>query len=314
MKIAVLDDYQGVALQAADWSRVLARADVDLFREHINDPVELAVRLAPYAAVVLMRERTALPASVIEALPNLRLVVTTGRRNPVIDLETLKSRGIVVCNTESPANSTSELTWALILGLSRHLVEEVTSVREGGWQTAVGTDLAGRTLGVVGLGRIGVQVATVARAFGMDVLAWSRSLTPERASRVGAKAVTLEELLTGSDVVSVHLVLTESTRGLLGGRELAMMRPGALLVNTSRGPIVDAAALVLALESGRLGGAGLDVFDEEPPPADHPLRRAPRALVTPHIGYVTQGVYRVFFGQAVEDIEAFLRGTPLRTL
>ncbi|MGH3510506.1 MAG: D-2-hydroxyacid dehydrogenase family protein [Nocardioidaceae bacterium] len=314
MRIAVLDDYQGVALAMADWSRVLARADVDVFRDHVADPAALTTRLAPYDGVVLMRERTALPASVIEALPNLKLVVTTGRRNPAIDLEALSGRGVVVCNTESPANSTSELTWALILGLSRHLVEEVTSVREGGWQTTLGSDLAGRTLGIVGLGRIGAQVATVGRAFGMTVLAWSRSLTPERAAQVGATAVSLDDVLSGSDIVTVHVVLSDSTRGLLGQRELALMRPGALLVNTSRGPIVDTVALVRGLDTGRLGGAALDVFEEEPLPPDHPLRTAPRALITPHIGYVTEGVYRVFFEQAVEDIEAFLDGAPIRTV
>jgi phosphoglycerate dehydrogenase-like enzyme len=314
MRVAVLDDYQGVAMDMADWSRVLAQGEVDVFRDHITDPAGLRERLAPYDVVVLMRERTPLPAEVIEQLPRLKLVVTTGRRNPAIDIEAARRRGIPVCNTASPGSSTSELTWALILGLSRHLVTEVTNVRAGSWQTTVGRDLAGSTLGVLGLGRIGAQVATVGRAFGMRVLAWSRTLTSERAAQVGAIAAGLEEVLAGSDVVTIHLPLADSTTGLVGQRELALMKPGALLVNTSRGPIVDTSALMRALVSGHLGGAGLDVYDEEPLPLGHPLRSMPQVLVTPHIGYVTEGVYRVFFTEAVEDIEAFLAGTPIRTM
>jgi phosphoglycerate dehydrogenase-like enzyme len=314
MKVAVLDDYQGVALEMADWSRVRSRAEVDVFNDHVSDPASVRSRLAPYDIVVLMRERTPLPAEVIEQLPKLQLIVTTGRRNPVIDVEAARRRGIPVCNTSSPAGSTSELTWALILALSRHLVTEATNVRDGGWQTTVGRDLAGRTLGVLGLGRIGTQVAAVGRAFGMHVIGWSRSLTPERAAEAGATSVAFEDLLGAADIVTIHLVLSETTRGLVGGRELGLMKPGALLINTSRGPIVDTAALVDALDTGRLGGAGLDVYDEEPLPRTHPLRSAPRALVTPHIGYVTEGVYRVFYTEAVENIEAFLDGRPIRTM
>lgn len=318
MRIAVLDDYQGVALSSADWTPVTDHPDspctVDVFRDHVSEVGALVERLSPYDAVVVMRERTPLPATVLSSLPRLRLVVTTGRRNPSIDVAAAASAGITVCGTESLATAPAELTWALVLGLARHLVAEATSVRDGGWQTTVGRDLAGHTLGVVGLGRIGGQVAGVARAFGMDVVAWSRSLTPERAGQVGARAASLDEVLSVSDVVSIHLVLSEETRGLVGERELALMRPDALLVNTSRGPVIDEPALLAALERGHLGGVGLDVFDEEPLPADHPLRTAPRTLLTPHLGYVTHDVYATFFTGVVEDVTAYLDGTPIRTL
>ena len=314
MDIIVLDDYQGVALRMADWSRLQAQGRVEVVDEHLADPDELVHRLAANDVVVLMRERTALPAGLIDRLPRLKLIVTTGRRNPVIDLDAARRRGIVVCNTTSPSGSTVEHTWALLLGLCRHLVEEAGNVREGRWQTTLGRDLAGHTLGVLGLGRIGTEVAKVAHAFGMDVIAWSRSLTAERAAGVGVEAASCADVLARADIVSIHLVLNDDTRGLVGARELALMRPGALLVNTSRGPIVDRAALLGALESGHLGGAAVDVFDEEPLPADDPLRRAPRLLATPHIGYVTERVYRVFYGEAVEDVEAFLAGSPVRRI
>jgi phosphoglycerate dehydrogenase-like enzyme len=314
VRIAVLDDYQGVALDMADWSPVQQRAVVDVFGDHVTDEQALIGRLEPYDAVVLMRERTPLPGRVIERLPRLRLVVSTGRRNASVDVETARARGVTVCGTESPASAPGELTWALVLGLSRHLVEEAQNVSSGGWQTTVGRDLAGSTLGVVGLGRIGAQVAAVGRAFGMRVLAWSENLTTARAAEVGVEAVTFERLLAESDVVTVHQVLSDRTRGLVGARELALMKSDALLVNTSRAPIVDTEAVLVALAQGRLGGVGLDVFDEEPLPADHPLRTAPRTLLTPHVGYVTEGVYRTFFAGVVEDILAFLAGAPIREL
>lgn len=314
MRIAVLDDYQGVALDMADWSPVQQRAVVDVFGDHVADEQALIGRLEPYDAVVLMRERTPLPGRVIERLPRLRLVVSTGRRNASVDVETARARGVTVCGTESPASAPGELTWALVLGLSRHLVEEAQNVSSGGWQTTVGRDLAGSTLGVVGLGRIGAQVAAVGRAFGMRVLAWSENLTTARAAEVGVEAVPFERLLAESDVVTVHQVLSDRTRGLVGARELALMKSDALLVNTSRAPIVDTEAVLVALAQGRLGGVGLDVFDEEPLPADHPLRTAPRTLLTPHVGYVTEGVYRTFFAGVVEDILAFLAGAPIREL
>ena len=314
MRIAVLDDYQGVALTMADWSRVQAVAEVEVFRDHLGDLDALAERLAPFDVLVLMRERTPLPAQLSERLPQLRLVVTTGRRNASIDVEALRARGVPVCSTESVATSTPELTWALILGLSRHLVSSVTDVRQGRWQTTIGSDLAGRTLGIVGLGRIGAKVARVGTAFGMDVLGWGRHLTAGRAAESGATAAPLDEVLRSADIVTIHVVLSAETRGLVGARELALMKPGSLLVNTSRGPVVDTPALVAALESGHLGGAAVDVFDSEPLPADHPLRSTPRLLATPHIGYVTENGYRVFYGQSVENIEAFLRGAPIRVI
>jgi phosphoglycerate dehydrogenase-like enzyme len=318
VRIAVLDDYQGVALTSADWSPVTdhatASSTVDVFRDHLSEPAALVERLEPYDAVVVMRERTPLPREVLTRLPRLRLVVTTGRRNPSIDTAAAAEAGITVCGTDSLPSGPAELTWALVLGLARHLVTEATAVRDGGWQTTVGRDLAGHTLGLVGLGRIGTQVAGVARAFGMDVVAWSRSLTPGRAADAGARAASLDEVLSTSDVVSIHLVLAEGTRGLIGERELGLMRPDALLVNTSRGPIVDEQALLAALDRGHLGGVGLDVFDEEPLPAGHPLRRAPRTLLTPHVGYVTQDVYATFFRGVVEDVTAYLDGSPVRLL
>ncbi|HET7387138.1 MAG TPA: D-2-hydroxyacid dehydrogenase family protein [Nocardioidaceae bacterium] len=312
MRIAVLDDYQDVALQMADWSEV--DGAVDTFADHVVDPAKLVERLRPYDVVVLMRERTPFPAEVIEALPGLRLIVSTGRRNKAVDVEAARRCGITVSATESPSQAPTELTWALILGLARHLVAEDRHLRGGGWQTTLGTDLAGRTLGVVGLGRIGTRVAAVGRAFEMRVLAHSRTLTSERAEQAGASAMPMDTLLAEADVVTVHVPLNDETRGLIGERELAAMKAHALLVNTSRAGIVDTDALVSALEGGRIGGAGLDVYDEEPLPADHPLRRAPRTLLTPHIGYVTENVYRVFFTGVVEDIVAFAAGAPIRTL
>ena len=318
MRIAVLDDYQGVALTSADWSPVTGHptrpCTVDVFRDHLADPSALVERLEPYDAVVVMRERTPLPRQVLTRLPRLRLVVTTGRRNPSIDTAAAAEAGITVCGTDSLATAPAELTWALVLGLARHLLPEAAAMRTGGWQTTVGRDLAGHTLGLIGLGRIGSQVAAVGGAFGMEVVAWSRALTAERAEAAGARSVTLDALLSSSDVVSVHLPLADATRGLLGERELSLMRADALLVNTSRGPIVDEAALLAALERGHLGGVGLDVFDEEPLPAEHPLRTAPRTLLTPHLGYVTRDVYATFFAGVVEDVTAYLDGALIRLL
>jgi phosphoglycerate dehydrogenase-like enzyme len=261
-----------------------------------------------------MRERTAFGRSLLARLPDLRLLVTTGMANASIDLQAAADHGVVVCGTGSRGAPPAELTWALILGLAKNLVVEHAAVRSGGWQQAVGGDLEGRRLGLLGLGRLGKRVAAVGLAFGMEVVAWSRHLTPEDAAAAGARRVELDELLRSSHVVSIHLRLSERTRGLLGARELALMRPDALLVNTSRGPIVDEAALVEALASGAIAGAGLDVFDVEPLPADHPLRSSPRVLLTPHVGYATEETFRVMFEEAVADIEAWLDGEPVRRL
>ena len=314
MRIAVLDDYQQVALAMADWSPLLEQGRVDAFTEHEPDEDALAELLQPYDVVVLMRERTPVPATLLDRLPRLRLLVTTGRRNPVVDVEAARARGVTVCGTRSLASAPVELTWALVLGLARHLVTEAGNMREGRWQTTVGADLAGRTLGIIGLGRIGSAVARVGSAFGMGVVAWSENLTEERAADLGATAVPLEELLRVSDVVTIHQVLSDRTLGLVGRRELSLMKPSALLVNTSRGPVVDTDALLDALEREVIAGAGLDVYDEEPLPAHHPLRSAPNVLLTPHLGYVTEDVYRTFFGDVVEAILAWRDGEPVREL
>jgi phosphoglycerate dehydrogenase-like enzyme len=314
VRVAVLDDYQGVALEVADWSVLQQRVDVTVLREWLPDEDAVVEALAEHDVVVAMRERTPFPASLLARLPRLRLLVTTGMRNASIDVAAAQELGITVCGTASQGTSTAELTWALILGWSRHLVEESGNMSAGRWQTTLGTGLAGRTLGVVGLGRIGSQVAAVGRAFGMEVLAWSQHLTDERARTHGARRVDLDELLEASDVVTVHLVLGERTRGLLGADQLARMKPTALLVNTSRGPIVDSDALVEAVRRGDVAGAALDVYDEEPLPAEHPVRSTAGILATPHIGYVSREVYELFYGEAVEDIAAYLDGAPVRVL
>ena len=312
LRCAVLDDYQDAALSLADWSRV----DVTVFREHLASEDDVAAALADFDVVVIMRERTPFPASLIARLPRLRLLITSGLRNASIDLAAAAAQGVTVCGTASRSEPPVELTWALILGLCRHIAVENAAFRAGGpWQSTIGTDLAGATLGLVGLGKIGTRVASVARAFGMEVLAWSQNLTSDRCDAVGARlAPSLDHLLAGSDIVSIHLALGDRTRGLLDSAALASMKPSALLVNTSRAAIVDTEALITALTSGRLAGAGLDVFDLEPLPADHPLRTLPTVLATPHLGYVTYGNYRRYFAEAVEDIDAFVAGTPIRTL
>ena len=314
MRVAVLDDYQRVALSSADWSAVTSIAEVDVFDDHEPDPERLVIRLAPYDAVVLMRERTPFPAAVIERLPALRLIATTGRANAAVDLEAARERGVTVCGTESLASAPAELTWALILGLARHLATEGDNLRSGRWQSTVGLGLAGRTLGVVGLGRIGSQVARVGAAFGMEVVAWSRHLTAERAEPLGARSVDLDDLLRRSDVVTLHLPLKPETRRLIDAGRIALMKSTALLVNTARAGLVDTDAAVQALGAGRLGGIGLDVFDQEPLPADSPLRATPGVLSTPHLGYVADDVYGLFFRQVVEDIAAFAAGQPVRVL
>ncbi|MEO3875383.1 D-2-hydroxyacid dehydrogenase family protein [Nonomuraea sp. B12E4] len=312
LRCAVLDDYQGVALGLADWSKVRATS----FREHFADQDALVAALLDHEIVVIMRERTPFTAELFARLPKLRLLVTSGMRNAAVDLDAARAHGVTVCGTASGSTPPVELTWALILGLTRHLLPEAGAMRSGGpWQSTLGTDLHGRTLGLLGLGKIGSRVAEVGRAFGMDVVAWSRHLTEERATAAGARlAASKEELLSGSDIVSVHLVLSERTRGLVGERELALMRPTAYLVNTARAAIVDQDALVSALSAGRIAGAGLDVFEVEPLPAGHAFRRLPNVLATPHLGYVSELNYRTYFREAVEDIEAFLDQAPIRRL
>ncbi|MGZ6734661.1 MAG: D-2-hydroxyacid dehydrogenase family protein, partial [Nocardioides sp.] len=274
----------------------------------------LVDRLAPFDVVVAMRERTPFPRAVLERLPNLRLLVTTGMRNKSIDVAAALERGIVVSGTGSQATATAELTWGLILAVLRHIPEEDAAVRAGGWQHTIGGDLAGARLGVVGLGRLGSQVAKVGQAFGMDVVAWSQNLTDERAAEHGVRRVEREELFATADVVTVHLLWSRRTRGLIGAADLALMKPTSIFINTSRGPIVQEQALIAALWHGSIAGAGIDVYDREPLPPDHPLRTLPRTVLTPHLGYVTRGTYEVFYREAVEDIAAWLSGAPIRML
>ncbi|WP_218922146.1 D-2-hydroxyacid dehydrogenase family protein [Kibdelosporangium phytohabitans] len=315
MRCAILDDYQGVSLQLADWDALAGQVDVTVHREHIDNQDQLVHTLKDQQIVVIMRERTPFRADLLHRLPHLKLLITSGMRNASIDLTAAAQRGITVCGTASTSTPPAELTWALILGLARHLVTENNAFRTGGpWQSTVGTGLAGKTLGLIGFGKIGIQVARVARAFDMHVTAWSANLTADRTDPEDVRLVSKEQLLTGSDIVSVHIVLSDRTRGLIGAGELALMRPGALLINTSRAAVVDQHALVEALRAHQIGGAGLDVYDQEPLPAGHPLRTLPNVLATPHLGYVTDGNYRTYFREAVENIQAFIAGTPTRTL
>jgi phosphoglycerate dehydrogenase-like enzyme len=316
MKCVVLDDYQHAAADSADWSPLTGRVQVTFVDSHITGTDALAELLADAAIVVAMRERTPITRELLERLPALQLIVTTGMNNPSIDLLAAAERGVVVCGTESASTPPAELTWALILGLTRQLLPEARALREAGrWQSTVGGDLAGATLGLVGLGKVGEQVARVGLAFGMRVTAWSANLSDERAAAVGVRrAGSLAELLADSDVVSIHLRLSERTRGLIDATALGAMKPSGLLVNTARAEIVDQDALVHALRERRIAGAGLDVFDVEPLPADHPYRVLENVLATPHLGYVTRENYRRYFAGAVECILGFLDGRPVREL
>ncbi|MFC4085996.1 D-2-hydroxyacid dehydrogenase family protein [Amycolatopsis samaneae] len=312
MKIAILDDYQNVALDYGDWDSL--NADVQVFTEPFADADEVVARLAGFEAVVAMRERTRFPAAVLDRLPDLKLLVSTGTRNAAIDVPAARRNGVVVCATGYSGLSTAEHTWALILAAARNLPAEFRSMREGGWQRTVGITLHGRTLGLLGLGRLGAGAARIGQAFGMETIAWSQNLTPEKAAEHGVTAVSKEELFARADVLSVHLVLGDRSRGLVGAAELAAMKPTALLVNTSRGPIVDEAALVDALRRKEIAGAALDVYDAEPLPSGHPLRTLDNAVLTPHLGYVAHEVYQVFYRDAVEDIAAYQAGKPIRVM
>nr|WP_319431712.1 D-2-hydroxyacid dehydrogenase family protein [Mycobacterium sp. RTGN5] len=306
VQVAVLDDYQNVAHEMADWSAVAERADITVFNDHIFDADELVARLAPFDVIFVMRERTPLPRSIIERLPRLKMIASTGPFNAAIDMQAAEDHGIHVGTTGGTVASTVELTWALILAGARDLVAESVSVRDGGWQVSVGRELSGRVLGVLGLGRIGARVARIGEAFGMQVIAWSQNLTPEAAAEAGVTYVDKEELFARSDVLTVHMKLSERSTGLIGAAELALMQPTALLVNTSRGPLIDEAALVEALEAKRIRAAALDVFDTEPLPAGHPLRTLDNVIATPHIGYVADRPYRIFFRDAVAAITEWL--------
>ena len=313
-RVALLDDYQHVALRMADWKTLPADTEVVVFEDHLSDIGALAKRLADFDVIMAMRERTPFPRALLERLPRLKLLITAGMRNASIDVAAATERGVTVCGTAGLPYPTAELTWGLILGLFRRIPAEDRATREGRWQVSLGLGLNGKTLGVLGLGTLGSRVAKVGLALEMKVLAWSQNLTAERAAEVGATRVEKDELLARSDVVTIHLVLGDRTRGLIGARELGLMKPTAHLVNTSRGPIVDEAALIAALRGGTIAGAGLDTFDVEPLPADHPFRQLSNIVITPHLGYVTEETYRIFYGHALEDIQAFLRGAPTRVL
>jgi phosphoglycerate dehydrogenase-like enzyme len=306
MKIAILDDYQNVALRMADWSPVASRAEISVFNDHVADPEELVNRLLPFDVICVMRERTPLPRDVIEHLPQLKLIASTGSRNASIDVAAAEERGIRITATGYRSTPTIEMTWALILASERHVVQESNSVRAGGWQTSIGRELDGKVLGVLGLGNIGGQVARIGRAFGMQVIAWSQNLTAEVAREAGAARVSKDELFRRADIVTIHLILSDRSKGLVGAREIALMRPTSRLINTSRGPIVDEASLIEALQSRRIAGAALDVFDHEPLPPNHPFRHLDRVLATPHIGYVGESLYRTFYGDVVAAIAAWL--------
>jgi phosphoglycerate dehydrogenase-like enzyme len=325
MRVAILDDYQQVALASADWAQ-LPDAEITVFTEHIERTEALAGALEPFDVIVAMRERTPFTSERISLLPHLKLLVTTGMANASIDLAAAREHDVTVCGTGGSRGSTAELTWGLILAVVRHIPEEDRRMKAaggaggaaigpgGGWQRTIGTGLHDKHLGIVGLGNQGREVAKVGRAFGMKLLAWSQNLDPARAEKAHAELVSKEELFSRADVVTVHYKHSERSTGLVGEAELALMKPTAYLINTSRGPIVDTAALMTALRAGKIAGAGLDVYDTEPLPLSHPLRRLPNVVLTPHLGYVTEDAYRVFYGDAVEDIAAFAKGEPVRVL
>jgi phosphoglycerate dehydrogenase-like enzyme len=312
--IAILDDYQNVALRMADWSRLQKDNRVVVFTERLPDDAA-ARALAEFDVIGIMRERTPFSRALFEKLPKLRLLVTTGKRNASIDLEAAQAHNVTVCSTGGAGRATAELAFALMLGLARHLREEFNAMRPGGgWQTTLGFDLEGKTLGILGLGNLGAKVGKIGAAFGMKIIAWSENLTDERARERGAERVSKDELFNRSDIVTIHSVLSPRSRGLVGAREFALMKPTALLINTSRGPIVDEAALLAALRQKNIAGYGADTFDVEPLPGDHPLRSEPRALLTPHLGYVTEETYRDFYSGMVQAIEAWLAGKPINVL
>jgi phosphoglycerate dehydrogenase-like enzyme len=305
-KIAVLDDYQNAALESADWSVLSDRADITVFRDHLDDTDAVIERLLPFDIICVMRERTPLPRNVIERLPNLKLIASTGSVNASIDVAAARDHGIGVVHSGYRSDPTIDLTWALILASARNIVAESNSLRSGGWQRTVGTELRGKTLGVLGLGRVGSEVARIGRAFGMDLIAWSQNMTSEVAQAAGAVLVSKDELFEQADILTIHLVLSGRTRGLVGAAELALMKPTARLINTSRGPIVDEQALISAVRNKQIAGAAIDVFDIEPLPASHPFRTLDNVLATPHIGYVAQGLYRTFYEDSVSNIRKWL--------
>src|ERR1700720_2713027 len=315
IRCAILDDYQNVALKVADWGKVKDRVEIKVFQEHLGGSEKVIAALQGFQIIVAMRERTAFPKTVLDALPDLKLLITTGMRNASIDTEAAKARGVTVCGPGPFGNPTSGIAIGLMLELTRCIGYENARLRAGAsWQTTIGLDLEGMTLGIVGLGKLGRRTANIAKAFGMTVLAWSQNLTAEKCREAGVDYATKDDLFRQSDFITVHVVLSDSTRGLIGAAELGLMKPTAFLINTSRGPIIDEAALIAALRQRKIAGAGLDVFDVEPLPLDHPLRKMDNVVITPHLGYVSKQNYRRYFAEAVEDIRAFLDGKPVRVL
>ncbi len=312
---AVLDDYQNVALTLADWAPVAGDVDVTVFNKPLGDAEQIARTLADYSIICLMRERTPFPRAMFEKLPNLKLLVTTGMRNAAIDTAAAKDHNVTLCGTDSAGHPTAELAVGLMIDLARRISLENARIKAGEpWQITIGNDLYGKTLGIIGLGKLGTRVAKVGLAFGMKVIAWSQNLTPEKCREIGVDYASKEDLLRQADFITIHLVLSDRSRGLIGAKELSSMKPSAFLINTSRGPIVEEKALVAALQARTIAGAGLDVYDTEPLPRDHPLRKMPYAITTPHLGYVTEDNYRTFYRQTVEAIRAFLDGKPVRVI
>lgn len=314
IQIAVLDDWQNVASDVVDWSTLDSVGMVHFLHDYPADTATMIERLKGFEVICLMRERSTFDKALLQGLPKLKLLVTGGMRNAAIDLPAAKALGIQVCGTDSYKHAAPELTWALIMASTRNLLAEANSLRAGGWQVGLGGDLHGKTLGILGLGSIGQKVAKFAQVFGMRVIAWSENLTPERAAESGVTWVSKRELFEQADILTIHLVLSERSRGLVDAQALGWMKPTARLVNTARVPIVDEQALVQALHSGRLAGAALDVYAEEPLPADHPFRSLPTVLATPHVGYVSEQNYRQFYQQMIDDIQAWASGVPIRGL
>jgi len=315
VRCAILDDYQNVALKIGDWSKLKGDVDIKAFNAHLDGPDKVIAALKDYAIVVAMRERTAFPKQVIDALPNLKLLITTGARNASIDTEAAKARGVTVCGTGSFGSPTSGIAIGLMLELTRHIGYENARLHAGAdWQTTIGPDLEGMTLGVLGLGKLGTRTAAIAKAFGMKVIAWSQNLTPEKCAEAGAGYVSKDDLFRQSDFITIHVVLSARSRGLVGAKEFGLMKPSAFIINTSRGPIIDESAMLAALREKKIAGAGLDVFDIEPLPLDHPLRKMDNVALTPHLGYVSEQNYKHYFAGVVEDIRGFLDGKPVRVL
>jgi D-3-phosphoglycerate dehydrogenase len=314
-RCAILDDYQNVALKMADWSKIAADVEFKVFNEHLGGPDNIVKALQGFVIVCAMRERTGFPRAVIEKLPDLKLLITTGARNASIDISAAAERGVVVCGTPSVGSPTSGIAIGLMLELTRRIGSENARLKAGvSWQTTIGPDLEGMTLGVIGLGKLGTRTSQIARAFGMKVVAWSQNLTAEKCKEAGVEYASKEDLFRQADIITVHVVLSQRSRGLVGAKEFGLMKPTAYIVNTSRGPIIEEEALLTALRDRKIAGAGLDVFDIEPLPVDHPLRKLDNVVITPHLGYVALQNYQAYFGGVVDDIRAFLDGKPVRVL